>query len=180
MNFLRFGTSTRFCVSVLLSFLLSLTSCSAKTDIRKTIHFTPVDSIMKSELGDSISEIILGAKRIKMERTLSRNDSLLIIGSKKLKCSERSIAKFLFAIDENFNDSTVVFTQFSPSIKISFKKSKKQICTAYIDYGIKQVIIKDENEKVLKSFAIKDDRYIKFANLIFPDDSFLTFMLKQK
>ena len=80
---------------------------------------------------------------------------------------------------EEFRDSAVVFGKFSPSIRLTFKVSKKVFCTAYVDFGLKQIALRDSKGKDIKMFGIKDDRYIKFANIIFPDDKFLTFMQNQ-
>lgn len=180
MNNSRFWLQVRFCVTLLVTLLFSLTSCNAQTEKHCYSYYMSVDSIMRSELGDSISDIIVGAKHVCMERILTKNDSVSTIKVKKLKSEERSIAKFLFVINENFNDSSVIFTKFSPSLKITFKVSKKVFCTAFVDFGTQQGVIKDDKGHEVKSFALRDDRYIKFANLIFPDDRFLSFMLNQK
>ena len=71
-------------------------------------------------------------------------------------------------------------SMFAPSIRLTFKVSKKVYCTAYVDFGLKQICLRDNKGEVIKMFGIKDDSFIKFANVIFPNDEFLMFMLNQK
>lgn len=164
----------------LLCAILSLSSvgCSAQTG-KSPSMFAPIDSTMRAAVGDSISTLILNSKQITAERILVKNDSLFVSAKKKLKNEEASIVKFLFVTNEEFRDSAVVFGKFSPSIRLTFKVSKKVFCTAYVDFGLKQIALRDSKGKDIKMFGIKDDRYIKFANIIFPDDKFLTFMQNQ-
>jgi hypothetical protein len=142
--------------------------------------FAPIDSVMRSEVGDSISALILNSKQILAERILVKNDTLTVSVKKKLKNEEAGIVKFLFATNEEFRDSAVVFGKFSPSIRLTFKVSKKVFCTAYVDFGLKQIALRDSKGNDIKMFGIKDDRYIKFANVLFPNDKFLMFMHNQK
>lgn len=160
-------------------FSLLCEGCCAQTSNSSSM-FAPIDSVMRVEVGDSISSLILNSKQIMAERILAKSDSLSVIVKKKLKDEEASIVKFLFATNEEFRDSAVVFGKFSPSIRFIFKKSKKIYCTAYVDFGLKQIALRDSGGKDIKMFGIKDNRYIKLANILFPGDDFLSFMLNQK
>lgn len=160
-------------------FSLVCEGCNAKSGKFETSMFAPIDSVIRAEVGDSISSLIIGSNNIVAERVLLKNDSLSVVKKRKLKKDEISIVKFLFLTTEEFCDSAVVFGRFSPSIRLTFKVSKKVFCTAYIDFGLRQVVLRDSKDKDIKQFGIKDDRYIKFANIIFPDDQFLLFMQKQ-
>lgn len=153
--------------------------CSAQT-AKSSSMFAPIDSVMRVEVGDSISSLILNSKQIIAERILVKNDTLSIKAKKKLKGEEGSIVKFLFVTNEEFRDSAVVFGKFSPSLRLTFKMSKKVYCTAYVDFGLKQIALRDSNGKDIKMFGMKDSRYLKLANVLFPGDEFLTFMLNQK
>ena len=154
-------------------------SCSAKRSKTEFSMFAPVDSVMKAEIGDSISYLIIGAKTIVAERTLLKNDSLSVIKKRKLRKDEASIMKFLFVTSEEYQDCVLAHGKFSPSICFTFKISKKVFCTAYVDFGLRQIVLCDSKKQEIKKFGIEDDRYIKLANVIFPDDKFLTFMQKQ-
>ena len=160
-------------------FSLVCEGCHAKSGKFETSMFAPIDSVIRAEVGDSISSLMLSSKTIVAERILLKNDSLSVVKKKKLKRDEISILKFLFVTTEEFRDSAVVFGKFSPSIRLTFKVSKKVFCIAYVDFGLRQIVLRDSNGKDIKKFGIKDDRYIKFANVIFPDDKFLSFMQKQ-
>ena len=177
MKQLSFKTMQTFHLFAILSLICE--GCSAQTSNSSSM-FAPIDSVMRVEVGDSISSLILNSKQIMAERILIKNDSLSVIAKKKLKDEEASIVKFLFATNEEFRDSAVVFGKFSPSIRFTFKKSKKIYCTAYVDFGLKQIALRDSSGKDIKMFGIKDNRYIKLANVLFPGDEFLTFMLNQK
>ncbi len=155
--------------------------CCAQTPSEKAPSmFAVIDSTMRAGIGDSISALILGSKQVIAERILVKNDSLSVTAKKKLKGEEASIVKFLFVTTEEFNDNAVVFGKFSPNIRFTFKLSKKNYCTAYLDFGLKQIVIRDSKGKDIKMFGIKDDGYIKYANVLFPNDKFLMFMLNQK
>ena len=176
MKNLSIKTAQTFLLCAILSLICE--GCSAQTG-KSSSMFAPIDSTMRAAVGDSISALILNSKQIMAERILVKNDSLTVSAKKKLKNDEASIVKFLFVTNEEFRDSAVVFGKFSPSIRLTFKVSKKVFCTAYVDFGLRQIALRDRNGKNIKMFGIKDDRYIKFANVIFPDDKFLTFMQNQ-
>lgn len=167
--------------AILLIFTLSLIceGCSAQTGNSSSM-FAPIDSTMRAEVGDSISALIFKSKKVVAERVVFKNDTLTVKSTKRLKAEEASIVKFLFATNESFRDSAVVFGKFAPSIRLTFKVSKKVYCTAYVDFGLKQICLRDNKGEVIKMFGIKDDSFIKFANVIFPNDEFLMFMLNQK
>lgn len=177
MKHLSFRTMQATLLCVILSLICS--GCSAQTG-KSTSMFAPIDSTMRAEVGDSISMIILKSKKIVAERVVLKNDTLSVQSKKKLKGEEASIVKFLFAVNESFTDSAVVFGKFSPSIRLTFAVSKKVYCTAYVDFGLKQISLKDKKGDIIKMFGLKDDSFIKFANVLFPNDEFLMFMLNQK
>lgn len=177
MKHLRIKTLQKFLLCTILSLLCE--GCSAQTGKSSSI-FAPIDSTMRASVGDSISTLILNSKQIIVERVLFKNDTLTISAKKKLRNEEASIVKFLFVTNEEFHDSSVVFGKFSPNIRLTFKISKKVFCTAFVDFGLKQIALRDSKGKDIKMFGIKDDRHIKFANVIFPEDKFLMFMQNQK
>ena len=177
MKHLSFKTMQATLLCAILS--LICTGCNAQTG-KSSSMFAPIDSTMRAEVGDSISAIILKSKKIFAERVVQKNDTLTVQSKKKLKGEEASIVKFLFAVNESFTDSAVVFGKFSPSIRLTFYVSKKVYCTAYVDFGLKQIALRDKKGNTIKMFGLKDDSFIKFTNVIFPNDKFLMFMLNQK
>lgn len=166
-----------FSLCVLLS--LGCVSCNAKEKSPKRQLFSQIDSLMKVSIGDSISTIIYQAKQVTAERINIKNDTLSVIKKRKLDAEELSILRFLMASSEKYVGNAVVFGNFSPNVRFSFE-TKKAKCVVLMDFGLKQAIIKDETDREVAKFGLTDDGFLKFVNVLYPNDKFLNFLLKQQ
>ena len=167
--------------ALLLCFFLPFvcTNCDAKDKKPKRTRYAQIDSIMTSSIGDSISSIIYNANYVVAERMNVNNDTVTVIKSKKLDAEERGVLRFLMASSEKYVGDAVVFGQFSPNIRLTFKV-KKTVCIILMDFGLKQSIIKDASGRDVAKFGLTDDGFLKFVNILFPDDKYLSFLLKHQ
>lgn len=160
-------------------FSLGCVNCTAKNKFSKAERFAQIDSIMKSSIGDSISSVIYQSKQVTAERINVKNDTLTVIKLKKLDTDEQSILRFLMASSEKYVGDAVVFGHFSPNVRLTFETKKKK-CIILMDFGLKQAIIKESSGKDIAKFGLTDNGFLKFVNVLFPDDQFLGFLLKQQ
>lgn len=176
MKKLGFFIETTF---VCLIMTMACVGCYAVDHKKVKSMYTSIDSTMRAEIGDSIASIIMDANRVIAERTNISGDSIKVISAKKLKPTEVSVAKFLFAANENYGYTATIFGRLSPNIRLIFIK-KKATCTAYFDFGQKLMIIKNGEDKEIKRSILKDRQFLKLANIFFQNDEFLTFLMNNQ
>ncbi len=179
MKKVKIGIRTLQTLLVCVALSLICDGCDAKAPQKKVCMYETIDSVMRSEIGDSLCSIMLNAKRIEAERINLINDSIVILSSKKMNAANTAITKFLFASYENYSDAGKAFGKFSPSIRLKFSKRRKS-CYAYFDFSLQLLVIKNANDEELKRCVLTKKDFLKLANLLFPDDEFLTFILNNK
>lgn len=172
-----FQTTQTLLICVILSLVCG--GCNAKVPQKTANMYEQIDSVMRAEIGDSLCSIILNAKRIVADRINMIDDSVAVIASKKISSADAAIVKFLFASDENYNDAGKVFGKFSPSMRFKFSK-RKQSCYAYFDFNMQLLVIKNANDEEIKRCILSNKDFLKLANLLFPNDEFLTFIFNNK
>lgn len=173
MRKLEFCIETTF---VCLFLTMVCVGCHAANHKKVINMYTSIDSTMRAEIGDSISSIILDANKVIAERINMNGDSITVISTKKLKATEFSVAKFLFAANENYANAATVFSRVSPNIRLIFSK-KKATCTVYFDFGQKLMVIKNGEDKEIKRSILKDRQFLKLANILFAKDDYFTFLM---
>lgn len=179
MKRFKIGIQSIQTLLVCVTLTLICDGCDAKVPKKSINMYEAIDSVMKSEIGDSLCSIMLNAKKIEADRINMIDDSVAVLASKKMNITNIAITKFLFASYENYADAGKAFGKFSPSIRIKFSK-KKQSCYAYFDFSLQLLVIKNANDKELKRCILTSRDFLKLANLLFPNDEFLTFLLNNK
>lgn len=165
----------------LLCAILSLccVGCSAKGIKKGKSMYASIDSVMREGIGDSLSSIILDANRVIVDRIHLVEDSIIVLKSKKLSSSDATVTKFLFVSYENYSDASKVYGKLSPNIRIKFCR-KRQVCYVYMDFSMQILIFKNSDNQEMKRCVLNNKCFLKLANIIFPNDEFLTFILNSK
>ena len=176
---MTFGIQTVQTLLICLTLSLISEGCSAKVPQKKTNMYESIDSVMRAEIGDSLTSLILDAKNIVAERIKQIGDSVDVIASKRLGSADATVTKFLLASYENYNDACIVFGKISPNLRLKFSK-RKSICYVYFDFGMRLLVVKNAENEELKRCVLTNNVFLKFANLLFPNDEFLTFLLNNK
>lgn len=179
MKRFKIGIQSIQTLLVCVTLTLICDGCDAKEPKKSMNMYEAIDSVMKSEIGDSLCSLMLNAKRIEAERIKMIDDSVAVLASQKMNTTNIAITKFLFASYENYSDAGKVFGKFSPSIRIKFSK-RKQSCYAYLDFSLQLLVIKNAHNEELKRCVLTSRDFLKLANLLFPNDDFLTFILNNK
>lgn len=154
----------RYCCLItlgLLSCLLYATSCSARSNEKRTDAIAESEAILKKEVGDSIASIILKARYV--EASCDTNKAV------KLKRCERQLARYLLADSCNYSRYTTVFGHFHSYFKIVFKHKMKTV-TALYDFRLRQWQLLGEKGKLLRMQDLRSTEMFKFARLVFPKD----------
>lgn len=155
------------------------TNCEANAPKIQENPYTAVDSLMRSELSDSIADIILHAKAIKAERISVSADSITVKKIKKLTPEQVGALKYVFATSEIHAGEKVPYHHFSPSVKLTFVNKKKS-CVVYFELGSKQMYVCDNKDNALKVCGYSKSDFTKICNIIFTKDEFLTFLLNHE
>ena len=179
MKKVKIGIQTLQTLLICVALSLICDGCDAKVLQKKVSMYEAIDSAMRSEIGDSLCSIMLNARRIEVERINLINDSIVVLSSKKMNATNTAITKFLFASYENYSDAGKAFGKFSPNIRLKFSKRRKS-CYAYFDFSLQILVIKNANDEELKRCVLANRDFLKLANLLFPADEFLTFILNNK
>lgn len=177
MKFLKFKSMQTFLLCAI--FPLVCEGCNAKGKPEECKTFVPVDSVLKSELNDSISSIVLNPKTVTVQRLKVDKGVITVVQSRKLSKAEKGIACFQMAAIEEGDTATIVYGRFIPNVRYVFQSGKNQIF-ADADFGLGKIYFRTENGEVVKRFNISDKNLLKFSCMIFKDDEFLTHMLKTK
>lgn len=143
-------------------------------------QYTPIDSVMKQMLGDSLSQVILCARQIEVVHSYMSLDSGKIDQVvTKLPSSRKDLVKFLLMDSANYNEGEAVYGVFSPNVGFFFKY-RKQVCKVYFDFGLRKWNICDAEGRKVAEFDIRSNEVLRFSCWLFPEDKFLTFLLNQK
>ena len=172
---LRFMQTLLMCA--VLSFLCE--SCSAQGKRSNGVTFAPVDSIIRAELSDSVSSIVLNPKAVIVQRLKVDKGKIKIIESCKLSRSEIGIASFQMATIEKNDTTSVVYGRFIPNVRYVFKSGKAQIWVD-ADFGLGKIYFKNSKGDIIKRFDITDKNLLKFSSILFKEDEFLIHILKTK
>lgn len=155
------------------------TNCEANAPKVQENPYTAVDSLMRSELSDSIADIILHAKTIKAERISVAADSIKTKKIKKLTHEQVGALKYVFATSDIHAGEVDAYHHFSPSVKLTFVNKKKS-CVVYFELGSKQMYVYDNKDNALKVCGYSKSDFTKIYNIIFTKDEFLTFLLNRE
>lgn len=164
-------------VAIVLAF--SFLTCSSKNEAAISDRMRPVkvDSIMYQALGDSIGDLLLKSKYVKLMIHESGNDSVEIWKSLRFRKNERSILRFILANPRNYQSDKAVYGRFLPSFQILFKKGKAQ-CTLNFDFGLYKWNVCDEKGKEIKRFDLNSNEMLRFAQMHFPEDELINELIK--
>jgi hypothetical protein len=165
--------------TILLCVILSLIceGCSARTPKKQNfIMKEMINPVVKDSLGDSICNIIVSSEKVKVER-LTANQSLSEkVPTKWLSKKETGVATFLLMANDSITHPSPVFGKYSPNVKFTFF-SKKRFVVVEVDFGLQQVCYIGEETK---KFDLRDSYLLKFCNMLFPNDEYLSFLLKER
>ena len=161
------------------AFSFSAVACVANSgNSNSELPVNQNDSIVSAALGDSIFNIIKNAKSITAE-IIGYTDTIKE-KTPEVKLSDENIKiiKFLLMNPQNVSSNETVFGKVLPNICFNFKY-KKQICLIYFDFGLGKWQIRDVDGKLLKTFDIKSPEFVNLSSKLFPNDGYLTELLKQ-
>ena len=166
--------------TLLMCLILSLVceGCNAKVFQKKKSMYESIDSVMRAEIGDSLTGIMLGATNIIADRVVASNDSVTVLSSHKLNKEEKTLTKFLLATQEEFGKVGIIFGMPAPSLRLTFIRKKSAVSAEY-DFGKHLVILKGADGKEVTRYQTTDNLFLKLAMTFFPNDDFLTLLLKQ-
>lgn len=177
MKYFYFRTMQTFFICAILSIFCE--SCSAQGKKSNALMFAPVDSVLRAELRDSVSAIILNPKTVIVQRLKVDKGIIKVTKSRKLSKSEKGIACFQMATIEEDDTATITFGRFVPNVRFVFKSGKSQIW-ADADFGLGKIYFKTVKGDIIKRFNISDKNLLKFSNTLFKEDEFLFHILKTK
>ena len=89
---------------------------------------------------------------------------------------EAGMATFLLLASDSITHLSPVFGQYSPNVKFTFF-SKKSSVVVEIDFGLQQVCFIGKDAK---KFDLRENYLLKFCNMLFPNDEYLSFLLKER
>ena len=174
----------KFCLIVgcimLLAFFTPICRAASKQKGSPVQPYVALDSLMRAEFSDSIADIILNASKI--EVSIVKKDSLgKFTDVVKTICNKdkASAIKFAMVASEIQHSDIVMFSPFTPYVKITFYR-QKMTCTVAIDLGTRRLQIEKNKDGNIKTLMMNDNLLIKAASLIYPNDDFINFILKQK
>lgn len=128
------------------------------------------DSVMKKAVGDSIYDILNGAKKIFAEEIKFTNDTAKIAESPKcIKAKFVPLIKFVIADPKIYTGNLTTFANFMPCFKLTFV-NKKEACILNFDFGLKKWNICDSTGKQIKMFDLSSDDMLRIANMLFPEN----------
>lgn len=174
-------TNFRMMHTFLMCTVLSLLceSCHAQAGKGNYLMFAPVDSVLRTELCDSVSSVVLNPKTVLVQRLKVDKGEISVTESRKLSKSEMGIACFQMATIEENDTTAIVFGRFIPNVRYVFK-SGKTIILADADFGLGKIYFKTEKGDIIKRFDICDKNLLKFSNILFKEDEFLIHILNTK
>lgn len=159
--------------------LCACTGCHAKKHgERQFSRYLPIDTLMRKELGDSISSILLSPKSVCLQRIKVKNDTENVVTSIMLDARDIANITFLVAANDSFFKESYQYSKFSPNVRFIFKKRKSTVIYE-IDFGNKLISIKNQNNNLLRIVSISDNKHLKFCLTKFSDDEFLSFLLNK-
>ena len=155
--------------------LLGCSDCNARKSKKQSFMKEIISPILKDSLGDSLCSIIIDAERIKVKRLSTKTDSLEKNSTKWLSKREMGIASFLIIANSNYSHPSLVYGKYSPNVSFTFY-SKKGHIDVEIDFGLKRMCFHGEKAVFLD---INEDYLLKLCNMLFPNDKYLSFILKE-
>lgn len=170
--------ATLVCLACLFASANCMAGCRKASFSKRVVRYSQIDSLMKNSIGDSISALIYRSKHVTAERINIKNDTLTVLKKRKLSAEECGVLRFLMASSEKYVGNAVVFGHFSPNVRFTFE-TRKAKCQLLMDFGLRQAIVRDAEDKDIAKISLKEEDFLKFANTLFPDDEYLTFLLKQ-
>lgn len=175
MKNLSFKTIQAFLLFAILSLICE--GCSAKTVKNQDfIMKEMINPVLKDSLGDSICNIITSSKKVKVERLITNQSQPSKMPTKWLSKEEIGIATFLLMANDSIKKQSPVFGKYSPNVKFTFF-SKKRLVVVEIDFGLQQVCFVG---KETKKFDLRENYVLKFCNMLFINDEYLSFLLKER
>lgn len=156
--------------------LLSFAACTAQAKMRegKLEYRCESDSIFRQSVGDSIYAILTKSTEVRAS----------IIGGKecpdlRLRKSMRTILHFILSDVDNVRSNETVYGKFMPTFRLAFTYKKRQ-CTLDYDFGLKKWRVCNADGKQMKEFDLKSTDMLRFALMIFPDDTFMNQLINSK
>ncbi len=150
-------------------------SCGQESAVKLSAN---IDTTVSSTLGDSIYCILKNAKSITAE-VIGYNDTVENTTSKvRLSNEQAAILKFLISNPDNVASDDVVYGLFLPNAVFSFKY-KKQELKLYYDYGLRKWQINDADDKTLMRFDLRSTEFLRFAQIIFPENEYFNKLIKK-
>ncbi|MBR7170851.1 MAG: hypothetical protein IKD19_01425, partial [Prevotella sp.] len=170
---LIFDTGYRLAMMSMLS-LFVFTGCSAFPNNASTSPLqqqAQTDSVMIGAVGDSIYNVITGAKKIKAEEIKMTNDTTQSTKSivVDVKGNFIPLVQFVLSNPKIYSGNTAVYGQFMPCFKLTFIK-KKEKCVLYFDFGLKKWNVCDDKGRVIKAFDLSTNDMLRIANMLFPNN----------
>ena len=175
MKHLSFRTMQAFMLFAIFSLICE--GCSARTPKKQGfIMKEMINPVLKDSLGDSICSIIVSSRKVKVERLITNQSQSEKTPTKWLSKEEIGLATFLLMANDSIANPSPVFGKYSPNVKFTFF-SKNSFVEVEIDFGLQQVsyIAKDA-----KKFDLRENYLLKFCNMLFPNDEYLSFLLKER
>lgn len=156
--------------------LFSFAACTAQAKVREgeLAYQCVSDSVVLQSVGDSIYTIL----------TKSTEVHASIIGSKehsdlRLRKSMRTILHFILSDVDNVKCNTTVYGKFMPTFRLVFTYKKRQ-CTLDYDFALKKWHVCNADGKRIKEFDLKSTDMLRFALMIFPNDTFMNQLINSK
>ena len=175
MKQLSLKTMQTFLLFAILSLICE--GCNARTPKNQNfIMQEMINPVLKDSLGDSICSIIVSPKKVKVERLVTNHSQPPIMSAKWLSKEEIGIATFLLMANDSITKQSPVFGKYSPNVKFSFF-SKKSLVIVEVDFGLQQVCFIGRETK---KFDVRENNILKFCNMLFPNDEYLSFLLKER
>lgn len=175
MKHLSFKTMQTFLLFAILSLICE--GCSARTPKNQNFIMNEMmNPVLKDSLGDSICNIIVSSKKVKVERLNANQSQPSKMTSKWLSKEEIGMATFLFMANDSITKQSPVFGRYSPNVKFTFF-SNKSFVVVEVDFGLQQVCFIGRETK---KFDVRENYILKFCNMLFPNDEYLSFLLKER
>ena len=162
-------------------------ACTASSRSLRSYYAQPqtgtvveTDSVSVPRLGDSIASVIKNAEKV-TARLIAYGDTAAA-NAKTVELSPKrasDLKKILVTDRENSESDKLLFGRFLPNISFYFQNGEK-VCTVFCDFGLRKWQVKNAGGEILHSFDLKSKEILQLAGKLFPEDEYISEMLKTK
>lgn len=162
---------------ILLLVFMTCTSCIAtqKKNVKRMLH-AQKEMACGNAVKDSIADIIVNSKCIVAQlQAQAAGDSVRTDSVCKVPKDMKTVLKYLFLDERNFQKNDVVYGPFTSWISYTFSICKHRTMVLEMDFGLRKWRLLDAEKKVVCCYDMTQTNLemLRFSRMLFPKDSSL-------